>query len=308
MKRFFCILLILLLLLGGCATPKNQSEKPIIICTLFSTYDWVKNVLGEQAERFELILLGNGADLHSFEPSSMDLATISQCALMICNGGASEEWVAAALNESGADQAVLNLQQHYSLLELPHEHTEQEHHHPYDEHTWLSLKNAAKAVDAIAKALINLEPAQAELYRANAEAYIEKLNALDLEYQTAASSGARNILVVADRYPFRYMATDYHLTCYAAFDGCSAETEAGAATVTSLADKVNQYNIPAVIHLENSKPDLAETVIESTQQKNQKILTMNSMQAMTAEQIKDHSYLSIMKENLEVLKIALEGE
>lgn len=308
MKRILCLFLILLLLLGGCAAPKKQNEKPMILCTLFSTYDWVKNVLGEQAERFEVVLLGNGADLHSFEPSSMDLLTISRCALMICNGGESEEWVAAARKESGADQAVLNLQEHYSLLTLPHNHTEQEHHHEYDEHTWLSLKNAAKAVDAIAEALTDLEPAQAELYRANAKEYIKKLDALDREYQAAASNGARNILVVADRYPFRYLAEDYQLTSYAAFDGCSAETEAGAATVTALADAMNQYNVPAIIHLENSKPDLAETVIESTQQKNQKILVMNSMQAMTAEQIKTNTYLNIMKENLEVLKIALEGE
>ena len=293
MKRFLSFLLILILLLSGCAAPKRQNEKPLILCTLFASYDWTRNILGDQADRFDLRLLGNGADLHSFEPSALDFATLQQSDLLICNGGTSEDWLPKEHKNK------LNLAEHSTLLALPHDHTEEEHEHTEDEHTWLSLNNAQKGVDAICDALCVLAPDLKKELKANANAYTAQLAALDNEYRQICGAAKNRVLIFADRYPFRYLAADYGLTCYAAFDGCSAETEASASTITMLADAADTHRVPALLILEQSKPDLAQTVIESSHTEGMQILTLNSMQSM--EQMTE-AYLDIMKENLETLK------
>ncbi len=305
MKRFLAATLAALILLGtaGCAAP-GGNEKPLIVCTLFAHYDWARNILGEKAKEFELVLLGNGADLHSYEASAMDLATLGRCDLLIYNGGESEEWVQEAIKQAGVKN-TLNISEQVPLLTLPHEHTEEDHHHAYDEHTWLSLKSSVTAVMAVGRGIARLDAANKETYNQNTIAYAKKIQALDQKYAQAIEGGARKTLVFADRYPFRYTAYDYDLTCYAAFDGCAAETEAGAATVANLAKTVDRQNIPVILILENSKEDLAETVIESTAAKNQQILRMDSMQAMTAARMEEETYLSIMEKNLGVLQKAL---
>mgnify|MGYP003302720696 CR=1 FL=1 len=293
MKRLLSFLLTLMLLLSGCAAPKQQNEKPLILCTLFASFDWTRNILGDQADRFDLRLLGNGADLHSFEPSALDFASLQQADLLICNGGSSEDWLPKEANR------LLNLAEHSTLLALPHEHTEEEHDHAIDEHTWLSIQNAQKGVDAIYDALCTLAPELQQELKTNATAYKEQLAELDKEYRKVCDSAQNRILIFADRYPFRYLAADYGLTCYAAFDGCSAETEAGAATISMLADAVNTHQVPALLILEQSKPDLAQTIIESSKAESMEIRTLNAMQSMDQT---TKSYLDIMKENLATLK------
>lgn len=299
MKRILSFLLILILLLSGCAAPKQQNEKPLILCTLFASYDWTRNILGEQADRFDLQLLGNGADLHSFEPSALDFATLQQADLLICNGGSSEDWLPKG------QQNTLNLAEHSTLLALPHDHTEEQHEHIEDEHTWLSIQNAQKGVDAIYDALCSLAPELQSELQANTTAYKKQLAEMDKAYQTACREAKNRVLIFADRYPFRYLAADYDLTCYAAFDGCSAETEASASTITMLADAVDTHRVPALLILEQSKTDLAQTVMESSKAKNLKILTLNAMQSMEQAALLQASYLDIMNENLETLKKAM---
>ena len=299
MKRLLSFLLILMLLLGGCSAPKQQNEKPIILCTLFASYDWARNILGEHADRFDLRLLGNGADLHNFEPSAADFALLQQCDLLICNGGSSEDWIPKE------QERILNLAEHSTLLALPHEHTEEEHEHTIDEHTWLSLGNAEKGVDAISDALCTLAPDLQQDLKTNATAYKAQLAELDKDYQDACENAKRRVLIFADRYPFRYLSADYGLTCFAAFDGCSAETEASAATVSMLADAMNTHRVPALLILEHSKPDLAQTVIESSNIQDPQILTLNAMQSIRQDELSHCSYLGIMNENLEILKKAM---
>lgn len=296
MKRILSFLLILILLLSGCTAPKRQKEKPLILCTLFASYDWIRSIFGDQADRFDLRLLGNGADLHSFEPSALDFATLQQADLLICNGGSSEDWL-----QKEPDR-LLNLAEHSTLLALPHEHTGEEHEHTIDEHTWLSLNNAQKGVDAICDALCALAPELQSELQANATAYKKQLEELDKEYRQACDAAQNRVLVFADRYPFRYLAADYDLTCYAAFDGCSAETEASAATITILANAVDTHRVPALLILDQSKPDLAQTVIESSNAETMEIWTLNAMQSMDQSALSQESYLDIMRENLETLK------
>lgn len=304
MKKIVAILLCLTLAfgIGGCTARKN--EKPLILCTLFAHYDFARAILGEEIDRFELKLLGNGADLHSYEASAMDLATIGQCDLLIYNGGESEQWVDEAVTETKVNN-VLKITEEISLLTLPHQHSAEEHQHEFDEHTWLSLNSAAQTAILIGRAIAKLDPQHKAIHLENTASYTKQLLALDEQYSAMIEKAARKSLVLADRYPFRYLAADYGLDFYAAFDGCSAETEAGAATVAGLARLTDQLHLPYVLILENSKEDLANTVIESTRTKDQQILRLDSMQAMTAERIEKETYLSIMEKNLDVLKIAL---
>ena len=182
-----------------------------------------------------------------------------------------------------------------------HDHGEEK-----DEHVWLSLKNAKTLVGAIADALQELDPDNKDTYAANASAYIEKLSALDGAYQSAVDSAARKTVLFGDRFPFRYLVDDYGLSYYAAFAGCPAESEASFETVSFLAKKVDELKLPCVLTIEGKNHKIAETIVENTAEKNQKVLTMDSMQSTTSEDVANGTtYLSAMEQNLSVLKEAL---
>ncbi len=187
-----------------------------------------------------------------------------------------------------------------------HEHEEHDHEEEADEHVWLSLRCAEKLVQMIADSLAEIDPAHADAYQANAAAYGKKLAELDARYSEAVAQGEMKTILFGDRFPFRYLADDYGLTYYAAFSGCSAETEASFQTIVFLAQKVDEMGLPAVLTIEHPKTRIAETVVQSTTAKDQKILSMDSMQGITAQDIRDGAtYLSIMESNLEVLRQAL---
>ena len=195
------------------------------------------------------------------------------------------------------------LQLVYHILFVQHHHDDEVE---YDEHVWLSLRNSAILVNCISEAIQKIDPANAETYKANAASYIEKLNALDADYQSAVSAASKNTILFGDRFPFRYLVDDYNLEYYAAFVGCSAESEASFETIVFLAGKVDELSLPAVLTIEGKDHSIAQTIVENTAAKDQKILTMDSMQSTTSEDIKNGaSYLSIMESNLSVLKEAL---
>ena len=165
-----------------------------------------------------------------------------------------------------------------------------------------------EAVRQIADILSAKDAANASVYQANAEAYIKKLQALDAQYADAVNSAAVKTLVFADRFPFRYMFDDYGLSCFAAFPGCSAESEASFETILFLSNKVDELGLNYVMTIENNDEKIAKTVIDNTQNKNQNILHLDSMQNITAEQAKDGTtYVSVMESNLSVLKQALKN-
>ena len=198
-----------------------------------------------------------------------------------------------------ADMTGENLSEH--MEGHGHDHGEEK-----DEHVWLSLKNAKTLVGAIADALQELDPDNKDIYAANASAYIEKLSVLDGAYQSAVDSAARKTVLFGDRFPFRYLVDDYGLSYYAAFAGCSAESEASFETVSFLAKKVDELGLPCVLTIEGKNHELAETIVRNTAAKNQKVLTMDSMQSTTSEDVANGTtYLSVMEQNLSVLKEAL---
>lgn len=324
MKRILALLLALWIpaaVLSGCAPQDDSaaSNKLNIVTTIFPAYDWVREILGDETDRAEITtLLDSGVDLHSYQPTVDDIVKISECDLFLYVGGESDGWVDDALkNAPNKDRKVIRLldvlgdsakaeETVEGMQEEEHDHEEEAE---YDEHIWLSLKNAQVLVAAISEALQETDPARKDTYAANAAAYVEKLSALDGEYRAAVDSGKYKTLLFGDRFPFRYLADDYGLDYYAAFPGCSAETEASFETVSFLAGKMDALGLPCVLTIEGTQHKIAETIVQNTAQKNQQILTMDSMQAVTANDAASGvSYLSIMEKNLSVLKKALGQE
>lgn len=324
MKKILALLLALWIpaaVLSGCAPQDDSaaSNKLNIVTTIFPAYDWVREILGDETDRAEITtLLDSGVDLHSYQPTVDDIVKISNCDLFLYVGGESDGWVDDALkNAPNKERKVIRLldvlgdsakaeETVEGMQEEEHDHEEEAE---YDEHIWLSLKNAQVLVAAISEALQESDPARKDTYAANAAAYAEKLSALDGEYRAAVDSGKYKTLLFGDRFPFRYLADDYGLDYYAAFPGCSAETEASFETVSFLAGKMDALGLPCVLTIEGTQHKIAETVVQNTAQKNQQILTMDSMQAVTANDASSGvSYLSIMEKNLSVLKKALGQE
>lgn len=291
-----------------------------IVTTIFPEYDWVMNVLGANPADIEVTMLLDGsADLHSFQPTAADIMKISSCDMLVYVGGQSGTWIDDALkNATNKDMVVVNLMDTLgsSLKEeevvegmqgdeedsADEEHTGVE----YDEHIWLSLRNAAVLVNAISEALQKVDNTNASVYAGNAASYIEKLNSLDASYKAVADSASCKTVLFGDRFPFRYMTDDYGLSYYAAFVGCSAESEASFETITFLSKKVDELSLPVVLTIEGKDHKIAETIVANTKAKDQKILTMDSMQSVSKNDIANGTtYLSIMESNLEVLKEAL---
>ncbi|MCR4787207.1 MAG: metal ABC transporter substrate-binding protein [Lachnospiraceae bacterium] len=353
MKKILCTLIAAILVAGclsACNSEKNTTavnakendNKGIkIVTTIFPEYDWVMNVLGDNPGNAEVtMLLDNGVDLHSYQPTADDILKISSCDLFIYVGGESDEWVEDALKEAvNKDMIVIDLLDELGdsvkeeeIVEGMQEEDEHDHHHEdgdedehehedgdeheheheeeegpeYDEHVWLSLRNAASLVNSIEGAMEKIDAANAGTYKANASAYTDKLNALDEEYKKAVAEGSKDTLLFGDRFPFRYLTDDYGLKYYAAFVGCSAESEADFETIMFLSDKINELSLNSVMTIEGKDHRIAETVVQNTSSKDQNILTLDSMQSTTSADVKSGTtYLSVMESNLNVLKEAL---
>ena len=304
------------------AEAKTTDDKLKIVTTIFPEYEWTRAVLGECESEAELtMLLDNGTDLHSFQPAVKDIMEVSSCDLLIYVGGESDAWIEDALKSAqNKDMKTINLMEVLGdtikeeetvegMQGDEHEHDDEhdeEEEKEYDEHVWTSLRNASVVCEAIADTLEEMDPENKDTYQENAQNYEAKLSSLDKEYQKTVDSAKLNTLIFADRFPFRYLVDDYGLNYYAAFSGCSAESEASFKTVTFLAEKVDELGVNSVLTIEKSDDRIAQTVIENTKTKNQSIHELNSMQSITAQEIADGTtYLSVMKENLKVLKEAL---
>lgn len=313
----------------------SDSTNLQIVTTIYPEYDWVKSVIGDNPGNADItLLLDNGVDLHSYQPTAEDILKISTCDIFVYVGGESDAWVEDALKEAtNEDMIVIDLmdvlgdsikeeevvegmqeEEHdheHDEDESEHEEGESEHDHEeeveYDEHVWLSLRNTQTLVNNISQALQTADEKNAGTYKDNTEAYVKKLDELDKKYEETVSSSAVKTLVFGDRFPFRYMTDDYDLDYYAAFVGCSAETEASFETIKFLADKVDELSLKCVMTIEGNDHRIAETVVQSTKTKDQKILSLDSMQSTTSKDIEEGlTYLDVMEKNLEVLKEALQ--
>ena len=321
-------------MLAGCAPKQQQNTTKLkIVATTFPQYDWIREIIGKDNTNVDLqLLMKNGGDLHSYQPTAGDIANISDANLFVYVGGESDEWVDDALEEkTNKDMKVVNMMQtlgddideeeeglEKESEDHDHDHDDKDHDDKdhddkdhddkdhdeieYDEHVWLSLKRAQKIVKAIADELVELDPTNAKKYQANAEAYIAKLSSLDKSYESTVNAVKDKTWIFADRMPFHYLAKDYGITTYAAFNGCSTETNASFDTIVTLAKYVDEFGINHIMTIEGSDHKLAKAVIENTAEKNQEILTLNSLQSVSQSDIdKGLTYYGAMEENLKVL-------
>lgn len=295
----------------GCDSQVKQQKRLSIVATTFPEYDWVKNIVGNDS-LFEITLLEKGVDLHSFEPTPENILQISKADLFIYVGGESDEWVEKALeNPQNPNRKVVNMMQVLGekvKAEKIVEGMEEEHHHEedeeMDEHVWLSLQNASILVRHIADSLVALSPEKKEMIVANANAYRKKLEALDAEFAKVIVPG--KTILFGDRFPFRYLVDDYKISYYAAFVGCSAETEASFKTIAFLAKKVDELNLKTIFVLESRTHKIAETIRDNTKSKDQQILPLHSIQSISDLDLQNGvNYYRLMQQNLEVLMRAL---
>lgn len=320
MKKLAAVLLSLLMIasvLSGCGgngATADRHGKIKVVTTVFPLYDWVREVARDDVDLSIDLLLDNGVDLHSYQPTAKDIMDISDCDLFVYVGGESDKWVEDVLKQANNKKMiVLDLMEilgdKAKVEELKEGMQGEEEHEgepEYDEHVWLSLKNAVTFTEKIAEALGKVDTQHAGSFSENAAAYMEKLSALDKAYQQAVDDAKVKTLLFGDRFPFRYLTDDYGLDYYAAFVGCSAETEASFETVTFLSGKVDELGLKSIMQIETSDGSIAQTIRDNTKTKDQQILTLNSLQSSTAEDIKSGTtYLGVMTENLEVLKKAL---
>lgn len=352
LKKIIAGLTILLTLTTSIFAKAKKSEKNNklkVVSTIFPEYDWTREILGDKASNVELtLLLGNGVDLHSYQPSIQDIAKISTADIFIYVGGESDGWVKDALkNAKNKNMKVINLLEtlgdkvkaeevkegmqaeeeeehehhhdgdHHDDDEdedHDHDHEAEGHHHhhdddeevEYDEHVWLSLRNAKILSAEIAAVLCEKDSANSAAYKANLAAYTARLDSLDTKYAAAVKAGNKNTILFGDRFPFRYLVDDYNLDYYAAFVGCSAETEASFETVIFLAKKVDELGLNSVLKIESGDGKIARTIIQNTKKKNAKVFTLDSIQSTTAKQAAaGTTYIKIMEANLDVLTEAL---
>lgn len=303
MKRLIAILLCLCLMLCGCTA---QPEKPHdetklqIVCTSFPAYDFAREIAGDRAEL--TLLIKPGSEVHSYEPTPKDMIRIQESDLFICNGGESEQWAKTLITPE------LNTIYMMGCVDTVEESADgiynaEDGEPELDEHVWTSPLNAIKISEEICNALCKLDTDNAEEYKMNFIAYKAQLMALDREFRQVIKNSGKHTLVFADRFPMRYFALEYGLDCYAAFPGCSSETEPSAKTVAYLIDRVREDKIPAVLYMEFSNQKMANVICEDTGCKK---LPFYSAHSVSAEQFEQGvSYLDLMRINLNSLKEAL---
>ena len=304
----------------GCTSSgtENKSDKINIICTTFAEYDWTREIVGNNTDAEITYLLGDGTDLHNYQPSAADMLKISSCDMFVYVGGESDKWVDDALNEAvNKNMKVIRLldvlgdfakeEEIKEGMEAEEDDDDENGGIEYDEHVWLSVKNAEICCDAICEAVCELDPKSADSYRSALSDYTAQLDSLDSDYTSMAENAGVKTILFGDRFPFRYLVDDYGIDYYAAFVGCSAETEASFETIVGLAKKLDELELDTVFTIENSDDSLAQAIIDNSSDKNRSIESLNSIQSVTNEMVSSGiSYISIMRENLETLRKVLD--
>lgn len=303
------------IMLPGCSAKETEVEPPVnpgedrlqIVTTIYPQYDFAKNIGKSLVD--VTMLLPLGTESHSYEPSPKDIITIQNSDLFIYTGGVEDYWVEQVIASMG-DQAPKTLAMMDSIKPLEEEHIDgmaeeghEDEHEELDEHVWTSPKNAMAIVQQISDKMAIMDPENSQEYIENRDSYIKELEKLDQELENIVATGKRKTILVGDRFPFRYLTHDYQIKYYAAFEGCSTETEPSAANIAFLMDKVKTEKIPVVFHLEFSDGKVAEAIIKGSEAKT---ALLHSAHNITKEDFENNlGYIEIMNKNISALKEAL---
>ena len=306
----------LLLSLCACSSEsgyfESDSTKLKIISTVFPPYDLAKHIAGDNAEM--KILLPPGSEAHTYEPTAKEIIAIQNCDIFLYIGGENEQWADKLINSNDTSKVkIVKLIDCVPTLseddedehEDEHNHHEHDHEHETDEHIWTSPENARLMLSAVYDAICAVDPENSQTYTENKDAYDKQLVDLDNDYKTAVDNAKNKTIVLADKFPFRYLAHEYGLDCYAAFSSCSDESEPSVSTMIKLTKKIKENNIPVVYYLEFSSTKIADTLCDETGATK---LMLHSCHNVSKQDIENNvSYIDLMKQNLENLKVALNG-
>ena len=286
----------------------SDSGKLKIISTVFPPYDLARQIAGDNAEIS--ILLPPGSEIHNYEPSAKDMIAIRNCDIFLYIGGENEQWAEKLINSNDTKNvtAVKLIDYVPALSEDEDEHDhdhDHEHEHETDEHIWTPPKNAQLMLSAVYDAICKVDPSDKQTYTKNKDAYAKQLSDLDNAYRSAVDNAKNKTIVLADKFPFRYLAHEYGLEFSAAFAACSDESEPGVSTMIKLTKTIKENNIPAVYYLEFSSTKIADTLCDETGATK---LMLHSCHNVSKQDIENNvSYVDLMKQNLENLKLPLNG-
>ena len=285
----------------------TEGKKLQIVTTNFPSYDFARAITKEDAD--VTMLVKPGAETHSFEPSPQDIITIQNADLFIYTGGDSDEWVDGILESvQNKNFHVFKMMDAVNLIEEETVEGMQEEEHEeegpeMDEHVWTSPKNAITIVEKLEETLSGLDESHKDSFKANSESYVKELEELDKSFKEVVDSGKRKEIIVADRFPFAYFCKEYGLSYFAAFPGCSTDTQPSAATIAFLTDKVKEDKIPVVFHIEMGNEDMVNAISRDTGAKK---MLLNSVHNVTDSDFKaGKTYVDLMKPNVDALKEAL---
>ncbi len=317
-RKLLTLVTAVALVLGLCACSSESSYfesdngKLKIISTVFPPYDLAKHIAGDNAEI--KILLPPGSEAHTYEPTAKEIIAIQNCDIFLYIGGENEQWADKLINSNDTSKVkVVKLIDCVPTLseedeeehEDEHNHHDHDHEHETDEHIWTSPKNARLMLSAVYDAICGVDPDNSRIYNKNKDAYDKQLADLDSDYKTAVDNAKNKTIVLADKFPFRYLAHEYGLDCYAAFSSCSDESEPSVSTMIKLTKRIKQDNVPVVYYLEFSSTKIADTLCDETGATK---LMLHSCHNVSKQDIENNvSYVDLMKKNLENLKVALNG-
>ena len=298
------LLFVLLFGFAGCRKDNNNS-RITIITTNFPSYDLVRAIVKDVGGVEVKMLVKPGSEIHDFEPTPQDIIDIEKSNMFIYNGGDSDAWIDDIINDIDLNKTkVIKMM---DLVDLVKEEIvngmEGEEEDEFDEHIWTSPKNAIEIIDKLSNYIIEIDSDNKDLYLKNAKEYIDRINEIDLEIRNLVASSKRREIVFGDRFPIRYFTDLYELDYYAAFKGCSEQSEASAKTISFLINVVKNDKIPVVFHIELSNGKIAETIAKET---GAKVLLYHTAHNITLDDFnKGITYVDIMKNNIEALSQAL---
>ncbi|HPI99451.1 MAG TPA: metal ABC transporter substrate-binding protein [Enterococcus sp.] len=299
------VLLISSFLLGACGQSQETNDELKIMTTFYPMYEFSKQVVGDEGE-VEL-LIPAGTEAHDYEPSAKDIAKISEADALVYNSEDLETWV-ERLGESVDTQqttfieAAGQIDLMESGAEDDHDHETEEHHHEHDPHVWVDPVLAMKEVETIRDALIEKFPEKQATFEKNAAAYLEELNALDQEFQTAFKD-AKNKTFVTQHAAFAYLAKQYGLT-QESIAGISPDEEPSPSRLAELKHYVEEHHVKVIYFEENASSKVAETLAQET---GVSLEVLNPLESLTNEQLEaGEDYISVMRDNLDALKASIQ--
>lgn len=305
----------IILSLTGCATTNTKNEKLNIVTTTFSTYDFVRQIAGDNVNL--ICLLNPGEDTHSFEPTPQDIIKINNADLFIYVGGEMESWIEKTKNSITLEEnKMCSVMDFVTLLEEKEIDGAEEHHHDeeheeehhedeieYNEHVWTSLDNSIKIINSISNTICSIDSKNKDIYESNAKSYIKEIEDLKKEIEEIVENASRKKLVFGDKMPMQYFIEEFGLEVSAAFSGCSTETEPSASTISYLVNVVKEEKIPVVLYIELSSGKVADIIAQETGVKAMRIQTLHNI---SKEDFNNgETYVSLMRKNINVLKEAL---